>query len=72
MRQVKLRQLKVIPVCSQCKEPVTATKKDTAYRHGFKRYKLSIAGIDNKKFSQEDGESCLGSGQPVIYKRGKK
>jgi hypothetical protein len=72
MRQVKSKQLKVIPVCSQCKEPVTATKKDTAYRHGFKRYKLSIAGIDDKKFSQEDGKSCPGSGQPVMYKKRKK
>lgn len=72
MRQVKSKRLKVITVCSECGEPVAATKKDNAYRHGFNRHKLSIKGVRNKQFSQEDGKSCKGSGQPVIYKRRKK
>ena len=56
----------MIPVCSICGEPVCATKNDLAYRHGFNRYKTKRG---HKKYSQEDGRSCIGSGQPVDYKR---
>lgn len=70
-RQVKSKKLKVISVCSICGEPVCATTKDNAYRHGFNRHKVAIVGIRDRsvKFSQEDGSSCSGSGQPVVYKR---
>jgi len=64
-RQIKSRKLKVISVCSECGEPVAATTKDNAYRHGFNRY--VVAGSNRK--SQEDGRPCSGSGQPVVYKR---
>ncbi len=66
-RQVKSRKLKVISVCSACGEPVAATTKDKAYRHGFNRYVLKNPGY--KQTSQEDGRPCSGSGQPVVYKR---
>ena len=65
MRQVKSKKLKVISVCASCGEPVAATSKDNAYRHGFNRY--VVAGSARK--SQEDGRPCPGSGQPVVYKR---
>ena len=65
MRQVKSKKIKVIPVCSVCGEPVCATSKDKAYRHGFNRY--VVAGSVRK--SQEDGKPCPGSGQVVVYKR---
>jgi hypothetical protein len=67
-RTVKSRKLKVISVCSVCGEPVCATAKDNAYRHGFNRHKLAMS-CPFKKFSQEDGEPCSGSGQAVVYKR---
>jgi len=69
-RQAKSKKLKVISVCSVCGEPVSATAKDNAYRHGFNRHKLAMGAVKNmKKFSQEDGKPCPGSGQPVVYKR---
>ena len=67
-RPVRSKKLKVISVCSVCGEPVASTKHDKAYRHGFKRYKTKMV---TKKFSQEDGKSCPGSGQDIIYKRSK-
>jgi hypothetical protein len=64
-RTVKSRKLKVISVCSVCGEPVCATAKDNAYRHGFNRYVIA----SSVRKSQEDGQPCDGSGQPVVYKR---
>ena len=66
LRTVKSKKIKVIPVCSVCGEPVAATQKDTAYRHGFKRYKTKMT---TGKFSQEDAKPCSGSGQDIVYKR---
>ncbi len=69
-RTVRSRKLKVISVCSVCDEPVSATSKDNAYRHGFNRHKLAMGVVRNmRKFSQEDGRPCPGSGRPVVYKR---
>lgn len=67
-RDVKSKRLKVITVCSECGEPVCATSTDHAYRHGFKRYKTVMA-TKRRRFSQEDGTPCRGSGQPVKYSR---
>ena len=64
-RAVKPRKLRVVSVCSVCGDPVSATSKDNAYRHGFNRY--VVVGSNRK--SQEDGRPCSGSGQPVVYKR---
>ncbi len=75
MRQVRSKKLKVISVCSECGEQVAATTKDNAYRHGFNRHRLAMSGMKPGKnlaimqFSQEDGQPCKGSGQPVVYKR---
>ena len=73
---VKTRNLKVISVCSECGEPVCATTKDKAFRHGFQRFRkrrLSIMErIDTYNFSQEDNKPCVGSGKEVVYKRFKK
>ena len=69
MRQIKSKILKVVSICSECKEQVAATTKGKAYRHGFNRHKLAIVGIKNRQFSQEDSRPCPGSGQPVVYKR---
>ena len=71
-RLVKSRKLKVVSVCSVCGEPVKATTKDKAYRHGFKRYRItvirpSIHGF--RKYSQEDATPCEGSGKTVLYRR---
>ena len=67
-RKVKSKKIKVVSVCSECGEEVASTNKDTAYRHGFKRYRLSLIGcVDG--FCQEDGKPCRGSGQPVKYKK---
>ncbi len=63
----KPRTLLVISVCSECGEPVGATKDDIAYRHGFKRYVMATS--TSSKRSQEDGKKCRGSGEPVVYKR---
>jgi len=68
-RVVKSKKLKVISMCSVCGEPVAARDDDTAYRHGFNRHKLAMSGVQNRKFSQEDGAACKGSGKAVIYKR---
>lgn len=70
-RQVKSKRLKVISVCSECGEPVMATKFDRAYRHGYKRYRTQMNQAPNsfKRFSQEDGGACKGSGKTVVYKR---
>jgi len=70
-RAVKSKKLKVISVCSVCGEPVCATSKDKAYRHGFNRHRVNMNCPFNK-FSQEDGKSCDGSGQTVTYKRSTK
>jgi len=67
-RAVKSKKLKVISVCSICGEPVATTAKDNAYRHGFNRHKVAM-NCPFKKFSQEDGKPCNGSGKPVVYKR---
>ena len=69
MRQVKSKKLKVISVCSICGEPVCSTAKDNAYRHGFNRHRLVSVKKTNTQVLQEDGKSCAGSGQPVVYKR---
>ncbi len=66
-RQVKSKKLKVVSICSVCGEPVSATTKDNAYRHGFNRY-VTTNPIRKIK-SQEDGKPCAGSGQPVNYKK---
>ncbi len=69
------RTLLVISVCSECGEPVGATKNDIAYRHGFKRFKKRLYKLNrvhvatSTNFSQEDGKRCEGSGKPVVYKR---
>ena len=68
MRRAKSRKIKVVPICSHCQEEVSATTKDLAYRHGFKRFKTTITS-KHRKFSQEDGRACEGSGKPVIYRR---
>ncbi len=65
-RSVKSKKLKVISICAICGEPVCATKKHKAYRHGFNRYKTKMT---TGKFSQEDASPCAGSGQCVMYKR---
>ena len=70
-RIVKSKKLKVISVCSICGEPVAATTKDKAYRHGFQRHKLVIGGVKNRRFFQEDGNPCDGSGETVAYRRRK-
>ena len=71
MRQVKSKKLKVVSVCSECGEQVAATSKDNAYRHGFNRHVIALAKPAKgfKRRLQEDGQSCAGSGQPVIYQR---
>jgi len=71
---VKPKSLKVISVCSVCGEPVCATTKDKAFRHGYKRYRRQMNQAPNtfKKFSQEDDKACAGSGKEVLYKRFKK
>lgn len=66
MAKVKSRRLKVISVCSECGEPVCATKDDKAYRHGFPRFKRARLSFG---FSQEDGEACKGSGKEVAYRK---
>ncbi len=76
-RDIKPRTLKVISICSVCKEPVGTTAKDTAVRHGFKRYRkrrvnASSHTLVEDSFSQEDDVACMGSGVPVLYKRYKK
>lgn len=71
-KQAKSRKLKVIAICSECGEPVAATKNDNAYRHGFNRHRLKINNTKDGQFSQEDGSPCKGSGQPVLYKRKKR
>lgn len=70
-RQVKSKKLKVISVCSKCGEPVASTTKDKAFRHGYKRYRIQMNQAPNtfKRFSQEDGGACKGSGKTVVYKR---
>ena len=66
--EVKARTLKVISVCSECGEPVCATKYDKAVRHGFERFKTRMIA-HGKRFSQEDNKPCAGTGQEVVYKR---
>jgi len=68
-RVVKSKMLKVTSICSVCGEPVSATASHTAFRHGFNRHKLAMLKTSKKKFSQEDGKPCVGSGKPVVYKR---
>lgn len=76
MRQVKSKKLKVISICSECGEQVAATTKDNAFRHGFNRFRTrkiaTVTQLPTDSYSQEDGKSCPGSGQPVAYKRKKK
>ena len=64
------RTLKVVPVCAVCGKEVGTTQDDKAYRHGFNRFVTKpVAG---RKRGQEDGKSCDGSGQDVVYKRATK
>ncbi len=71
-RDIKPRTLKVISICSVCKEPVGTTVKDTAVRHGFKRYRKRRNASSDTVYSQEDDVACMGSGLAVFYKRYKK
>jgi len=68
-RTIKSKKIKVVSVCSVCGEPVSERNNGNAYRHGFKRFKLAMAGFAYKKFSQEDGKPCSGSGKQVVYKK---
>lgn len=65
---VKAKQMFVIGVCPVCGKDVGTTDKDMAYRHGFDRFKTKIVKGE-RKFSQEDGRCCPGSGQIVMYRR---
>ena len=67
----KSTTIRVVILCSVCGEPVCATKKHLAYRHGFERYRkkrITTSSMEDV-FSQEDNTPCAGSGQAVVYKR---
>jgi len=64
----KAKVMVVVPICSVCGKPVNTVGDEKAPRHGFKRHKLKMAS-PTKKFSQEDGTPCSGSGKEVIYKK---
>ena len=66
-KMIETQWLEVYSICPVCGEPVCATSKDNAVRHGFNRYVM--ASTSSPKRSQEDGKPCAGSGQPVVYKR---
>jgi hypothetical protein len=68
---VKTKLMKVIPICSVCGKPVNTVGENKSPRHGFKRHKLSMTS-PTKKFSQEDGIPCDGSGKEVVYKSAKR
>ena len=70
-REAEVITLSVFSICSVCGEPVKATIKDKAHRHGYNRHVIAVDKPKKgfKRRLQEDSTACPGSGQTVLYKK---